>query len=580
MTEIYEYAKSLYIEEFSIIELQMYKYLLATRILDYGMQLKCLLYIEHISKIILKNPSKFEPKFIERVYLFADRLKYYDPVMEKALDESYGAATVEDQKWLQDLRNVLNQYNLGALTYDQQPRDVSFLSSNTPLPSLTQNQVSPQIEAVPTMSQLDKEFSDINQQFSQLNLQYQQPLQQQQQSAETEVQQPYYPSETAQPDVASMQPRYSQGNVTDDVNAYQNVTQHQSTEYQSNDPSNQYGNYGESNVQQEQQQQQQQQQIDQNNYYGGAYNTGYQDQQQTPSMGYDSMQQQQQNSYDYYGQQSLGANDETPRPSITMPGTNSNKSAFYDSDTAGSGLGGGNSGQDQAKSGANQEQAKKGAANASKDGGKQGNANQGSGWFGGIFNKLSLKPKNQMKLPDDKNPSIVWDPNTKRWVNTEGGEDEQESFKPPPKMSDLMPSMQQSTNQPQQQVPTMQTPAMVPQAVPTVPMMDQNSIPSGFVAQPQPDKPGSDPAPTPRLQSNMFKMQRNRTLKKSYVDVFNPSGAPMSKPAEQVLAPAMPQTATPQTGFFVPGQPLTETDSQSNGAPQFYDPNQFSSYQQ
>uniref|UniRef100_A0A336M6P1 CSON010219 protein n=1 Tax=Culicoides sonorensis TaxID=179676 RepID=A0A336M6P1_CULSO len=523
MTEIYEYAKSLYIEEFSIIELQMYKYLLATRILDYGMQLKCLLYIEHISKIILKNPSKFEPKFIERVYLFADRLKYYDPVMEKALDESYGAATVEDQKWLQDLRNVLNQYNLGALTYDQQPRDVSFLSSNTPLPSLTQNQVSPQIEAVPTMSQLDKEFSDINQQFSQLNLQYQQPLQQQQQSAETEVQQPYYPSETAQPDVASMQPRYSQGNVTDDVNAYQNVTQHQSTEYQSNDPSNHY---------------------------------------------------------DYYGQQSLGANDETPRPSITMPGTNSNKSAFYDSDTAGSGLGGGNSGQDQAKSGANQEQAKKGAANASKDGGKQGNANQGSGWFGGIFNKLSLKPKNQMKLPDDKNPSIVWDPNTKRWVNTEGGEDEQESFKPPPKMSDLMPSMQQSTNQPQQQVPTMQTPAMVPQAVPTVPMMDQNSIPSGFVAQPQPDKPGSDPAPTPRLQSNMFKMQRNRTLKKSYVDVFNPSGAPMSKPAEQVLAPAMPQTATPQTGFFVPGQPLTETDSQSNGAPQFYDPNQFSSYQQ
>lgn len=29
-----------------------------------------------------------------------------------------------------------------------------------------------------------------------------------------------------------------------------------------------------------------------------------------------------------------------------------------------------------------------------------------SGWFGGIFNKLSLKPKNQMKLPDDKNPTV------------------------------------------------------------------------------------------------------------------------------------------------------------------------------
>lgn len=31
----------------------------------------------------------------------------------------------------------------------------------------------------------------------------------------------------------------------------------------------------------------------------------------------------------------------------------------------------------------------------------------GTGWFGGIFNKLSLKPKNQMKLPDDKNPTVT-----------------------------------------------------------------------------------------------------------------------------------------------------------------------------
>lgn len=29
-----------------------------------------------------------------------------------------------------------------------------------------------------------------------------------------------------------------------------------------------------------------------------------------------------------------------------------------------------------------------------------------SGWFGGIWNKLALRPKNQMKLPDDKNPTV------------------------------------------------------------------------------------------------------------------------------------------------------------------------------
>lgn len=30
----------------------------------------------------------------------------------------------------------------------------------------------------------------------------------------------------------------------------------------------------------------------------------------------------------------------------------------------------------------------------------------GGGWFGGIFSKLSIKPKNQMILPDDKNPTV------------------------------------------------------------------------------------------------------------------------------------------------------------------------------
>lgn len=31
---------------------------------------------------------------------------------------------------------------------------------------------------------------------------------------------------------------------------------------------------------------------------------------------------------------------------------------------------------------------------------------QSTGWFGGIFSKLSLKPKNQMKLPNDNNPKV------------------------------------------------------------------------------------------------------------------------------------------------------------------------------
>lgn len=67
----------------------------------------------------------------------------------------------------------------------------------------------------------------------------------------------------------------------------------------------------------------------------------------------------------------------------------------------------------------------------------QGGGNQNSGWFGGLWNKFTLKPKNQMILPDDKNPTIVWDKERKCWTNTEGNAEETESFKPPPKMSDM-----------------------------------------------------------------------------------------------------------------------------------------------
>lgn len=67
MTEIYEYARTLNDDDFAITELQPYKFLLAMRMLDYGMQLKALLYMEQISKQILKSPGKYETKFIRTV---------------------------------------------------------------------------------------------------------------------------------------------------------------------------------------------------------------------------------------------------------------------------------------------------------------------------------------------------------------------------------------------------------------------------------------------------------------------------------------------------------------------------------
>lgn len=107
MTEIYEYACTLANSQFSIVEFQPYKFLLGTRMLDYGLHLKSLLYMEQVALHIQKNPTQYDRSFIEKVYNMADKLKYYDPVLEKHLDnlnEEDGAQQNGGQlQWQQDL---------------------------------------------------------------------------------------------------------------------------------------------------------------------------------------------------------------------------------------------------------------------------------------------------------------------------------------------------------------------------------------------------------------------------------------------------------------------------------------------
>lgn len=86
-------------------------------------------------------------------------------------------------------------------------------------------------------------------------------------------------------------------------------------------------------------------------------------------------------------------------------------------------------------------------------------------------------------------------------MNKDQDEDEKESFKPPPKMMEL-PGMQQN----------------VPTQAPSIPTANQvNPMPS-YGSPPTPNLQDAnaniDPATTPKvpnLQSNMFKMQRNKS---------------------------------------------------------------------
>lgn len=130
MSEVYEYARSLSEEHFFIPSLQKYKFLLAGKILDYGMQLKSLMYMEQIATCIVAQPSFFDVNFKSRVYSMADRLKFYDPVMEKSYEDNFnnnGIDASEDQKWLQDLAAIMQGFDE---SYDN--REQLLIQEQTP----------------------------------------------------------------------------------------------------------------------------------------------------------------------------------------------------------------------------------------------------------------------------------------------------------------------------------------------------------------------------------------------------------------------------------------------------------------
>ncbi|XP_043949653.1 protein transport protein Sec16A isoform X8 [Drosophila biarmipes] len=570
MTEIYEYARSLFDPKFSIAHFQHYKFLLATRILDYGQHFRCTNYLEQIARHIELKPESYDSDFIQRVCGLAERLRYHDPILINRVSfasppnaTSKDSAAPEEKAWLRQLRSLAD--------VQQQPEQLHQLQQ--------EKQIQQQ------QNDIDQQFAEVNKQFRELNMQYdggnlentlqqpvpapveQQPVQPGLPEAHQQPAQPYYePPAAAQATGETdaygqgQQPYYDPAQMQYDPNAVQhpydpNAGHHQ---YEQQPPT---GGYGQAEPATE------------------AYQPGQAADAAAAQPGY---------GYDYWsGTQQPPYGDELQqqaRPAISMPKSKS----YGDEDDGGAG-GAAHPGQKPSLRGAASEASGKQQATgkpANSGGDLGGPGNQNSGWFGGLWNKLSLKPKNQMILPDDKNPTIVWDKERKCWTNTEGNGEEVESFKPPPKMSELgmglpqggppaapaglganplgghqaTPLMDQQPPQPQPQMygsPIDYTAApAAPELMPTVPSPAPLPVPSpapAAAAAAAPNPAATPGGPQPKLQSNMFKMQRNRTLKNSYVDVFNPSGAPMSAAPESVLAPIMAPAAVPQGGFFVPG---------------------------
>ncbi|KAG8222867.1 hypothetical protein J437_LFUL003512, partial [Ladona fulva] len=165
-------------------------------------------------------------------------------------------------------------------------------------------------------------------------------------------------------------------------------------------------------------------------------------------------------------------------------------------------------------------------------GGPSNAAGSGGGWLGGLLSKLSLRPKNQMNLPDDKNPSIVWDSDKKQWVNMDAEEDEAATeLKPPPKASELIPTFAQ-------------------------PAAMMNSVPQNVEKSVPENNALNAPMATAPGFGNIYKLPKGRKMRQNYVDVM---GNSTTKAANRGTMPPplslFPQPAAPPPpagNFFIP----------------------------
>ncbi|XP_057668729.1 uncharacterized protein LOC130901379 isoform X3 [Diorhabda carinulata] len=422
MTEIYEYACGLNDPDFFIPHFQVYKFLLATRLVDRGLVEKSLAYLEKISSFIVSNPSLVDATFVDNVYNLADRLKFYDLVGEVEDESEFGGileTNRPDNSWLRDLKAVQNDFHY--LTFQ------AGLIHHQSMPVL-----------------------------------------------------PVYTS-------ANDQDNYEQGVVEYQQQQYEYDVPQQSWQ-QNQQPGQEY--------QEQQQQQPQQTDFSQNQYQDpNSYWTNQQQQWGDQLNQYSQENSDQQTLYNSNPQE-----EEKPQPSITLPN----------------------------QADINKDKPEKPEEPKQQPQPTVQEKTQSTGWFGGIFSKLALKPKNQMKLPEDKNPKIVWDQDKKRWVNIDDDtNDAANEFKPPPKLSELMPKIAQ-------------------QSISTPAAFDLDKTLTG-------SNQGVTSTNSIEAQSkaNIFKLQRSRNLKKSYVDIFNPNGnsGPTSLPL-----PTQSISRVPQMNFFVPQQ--------------------------
>ncbi|XP_025111637.1 uncharacterized protein LOC112574654 isoform X3 [Pomacea canaliculata] len=563
-TEVYEYAQSLGNARFTLPQFQVYKFLYACRLAEYGLAQEAFNYCEVIAQQVLLCPARYHPAFIASLQSVASQLKHCDP---RRLHEDLDSP---DPEWLTNLWGVCQSYEDGSIQFksgtatpmtgyggvtpsSESGEIASYVrdSNNTSMGGLYQQDPStytsyqqpPQTAGSGTahggwlQSQQQQglgvdQFGQYSAMYSQQQAATGEQYSQQQQQAVCDANQQYHLAQQQQYDSSQYQQQQWQ-NYDYNTQAYtssapvasavhqvqgaageQQLPQHQplSTGQGSFEPQAGQGYHAAQrgsiastsgslpdNV--EEDEEDEEEVVEEASSAGGSH-------------------------FDYFGAASQQIVPPPHRYRTTSTSSTSSTGRIRHrnpSESSTSSIRAAPSAGKPAASTVKPPEPKKDSGNNQKT--------DGSGrWFGGLFSKFGRRDKNEMILPDDKNPSIVWDPVKKAWVNKDGDSNEEQSAAPPPKAADLI---SKAAN------PNTSAPVM-------------NGPPSG----------------------NMFSLGRGKGARGQYVDVLNPAGRGSTSAVPSNLFNVLPASgpATTTASTTAPNVPMLFNPSgAANASSQFED---------
>ncbi|XP_014669558.1 PREDICTED: protein transport protein Sec16A-like isoform X2 [Priapulus caudatus] len=504
-TEVYEYAMSLSNPQFVLPGLQAYKFMYACRLAEFGFLQEALHYCEVLTRAFQPAPALYSENLVAQVYELGSRLKYHDPHYTHGEGE---ITYMADPDWLTNLSSICTAFKIGTIHH------IEETEANAPWTGEAVSQ--PTSESVSTSTSVQ---DDMNMMTSEHYAQ-EQVHQYQSHSRHTSGQQQVYEQTGAPGPTDGAGYDYSQYN--------QYYQQQQQGQYFTPP-----GNYGEGYAGSS---------AEQQVAAASEHSASAPSSPRTPVADTTGGA-----GFDYYG---MATQQYRYRESPRDEGGHSAYAGIYYTPPE--------SPRSTTTLTASSPEPGKKVESPTEHKKKEHKKHDKRGWFGGIFNFGGFKGKNEMKLPEDKNPSIVWDATKNRWVNQDGDDEEEKPFAPPPKDSDMMGgSMGPYDPLPAVPVPAAYDPVLTP-AVPAASYTQQQGLDANQQA-PQPT-----PAP-PAGGVNRFKMRGGKGPRSKYVDVLNPTGAPSS--GQQSIAPPnlFPTNTSSPMNFFVP-TPVSAESTGDSGA--------------